>query len=73
MTKTKVSSRYYPYGEKAAHLTGYIKTITAEQLKKAKDGQYSDTSKIGIAGLENVYEDKAARHDRLENLRPANR
>ncbi|QQD82459.1 penicillin-binding transpeptidase domain-containing protein [Bacillus siamensis] len=58
VTKTKVSSRYYPYGEKAAHLTGYIKTITAEQLKKAKEGQYSDTSKIGTAGLENVYEDK---------------
>ncbi|MCY8464099.1 penicillin-binding transpeptidase domain-containing protein [Bacillus atrophaeus] len=58
VTKTSVRSRYYPYGEKTAHLTGYIKAITAEELKKKKDGEYSDTSKIGIAGLENVYEDK---------------
>ncbi|MGF7536018.1 penicillin-binding transpeptidase domain-containing protein [Bacillus mexicanus] len=58
VTRTNVSSRYYPYGEKSAHLTGYVRAITAEELKKKKDGTYSDTSKIGIAGLENVYEDK---------------
>ncbi|QIW78747.1 penicillin-binding protein 3 [Bacillus tequilensis] len=58
VTRTNVSSRYYPYGEKTAHLTGYVRAITAEELKKQKDGTYSDTSNIGIAGLENVYEDK---------------
>lgn len=58
VTRTNVSSRYYPYGEKTAHLTGYVRAITAEELKKKKEGTYSDTSNIGIAGLENVYEDK---------------
>ncbi|MHC3395306.1 penicillin-binding protein 3 [Bacillus subtilis] len=58
VTRTNVSSRYYPYGVKTAHLTGYVRAITAEELKKKKEGTYSDTSNIGIAGLENVYEDK---------------
>lgn len=39
-------------------MTGYVRAITAEELKKKKEGTYSDTSNIGIAGLENVYEGK---------------
>ena len=29
--------RSYPYGEKAAHLTGYIGAITAEELEALKN------------------------------------
>lgn len=54
--KTKL--RVYPFGEAAAHLTGYIGEITAEQLEKLKDKGYASGDLIGKAGLEQVYEDQ---------------
>ncbi|TXC91550.1 penicillin-binding transpeptidase domain-containing protein [Metabacillus litoralis] len=56
--KRDVEARSYPLGEAAAHLTGYIGSITAEELKEFKDKGYSDQSKIGKAGLEQIYEEK---------------
>ena len=53
--KQDTQSRYYPYGEKAAHLTGYIRPITEEELKQNKEG-YSEHSLLGIVGLEHIYE-----------------
>lgn len=53
--KQDTQSRYYPFGEKAAHLTGYIRPITEEELKQDK-GSYSEHSLMGIVGLEHVYE-----------------
>ncbi|NPC92310.1 penicillin-binding transpeptidase domain-containing protein [Bacillus sp. WMMC1349] len=53
--KQEVVSRYYPYKEKAAHLTGYIRPITKEELKQNKEN-YSDHSLLGIVGLEHIYE-----------------
>ncbi|WP_225983686.1 MULTISPECIES: penicillin-binding transpeptidase domain-containing protein [Bacillaceae] len=50
--------REYPYGESAAHLTGYVGTITAEELEKNKDKGYSNDSIIGKRGLEQLLEDK---------------
>ncbi|MCY8405619.1 penicillin-binding transpeptidase domain-containing protein [Bacillus sonorensis] len=55
--KQDTTSRFYPYGEKAAHLTGYIRPITEEELKQNKDN-YSQTSLLGIVGLEHIYEKK---------------
>jgi penicillin-binding protein len=49
-------ARIYPLGVKAAHLTGYIQTINAEELEKHKDQEYSENSLIGKAGLEKTYE-----------------
>lgn len=49
--------RSYPYGEKAAHLTGYIGAITAEELEALKnEGDYRDTSVVGKGGLEKVFD-----------------
>lgn len=51
-------ARVYPLKEKAAHLIGYIGTVTAEELKKLEDKEYSQHSKIGKTGLEEIYEEK---------------
>ena len=48
--------REYPYKESAAHLTGYVGTITAEELEKHKDKGYSASSVIGKRGLEELLE-----------------
>lgn len=56
--KRDSASRVYPLGESAAHLTGYIGSITAEEFEKLKDKGYSSSSIVGKAGLEEVYEDR---------------
>ncbi|MDG0812649.1 penicillin-binding transpeptidase domain-containing protein [Cohnella rhizosphaerae] len=50
--------REYPLGEAAAHLTGYVGEINAEQLERLKDKGYKSGDVIGKAGLEQVLEDK---------------
>lgn len=50
--------RSYPYAEKAAHITGYIQSITAEELEKHEDEGYTSTSLIGKTGIEKVYEEQ---------------
>lgn len=56
--KKEVESRYYPLGESAAHLIGYVQTISAEQLEKLKEKGYTRSSKIGRVGLEQVFEER---------------
>jgi len=51
----EVDGRIYPGGEALGRLVGYISTVTADDLKNNKRGIYS-TSKIGKAGLEQIYE-----------------
>lgn len=53
----KTSARVYPYAQKAAHLTGYIHPISAEELEANKDKGYSEADWIGETGLEAIYED----------------
>ncbi|MET3576226.1 penicillin-binding transpeptidase domain-containing protein [Bhargavaea ullalensis] len=50
--------RVYPYGPAAAHLTGYIGSISAEQLEKLKDKGYTETDQVGRRGLESILEDR---------------
>jgi len=53
----ETKARHYPLGEKAAHLTGYIGNITAEELEQLDDAeQYSETDVIGKNGLEKIFE-----------------
>ncbi|NBK96687.1 MAG: penicillin-binding transpeptidase domain-containing protein [Erysipelotrichia bacterium] len=59
----KEEGRSYPYGEKCAHLTGYVQSITAEELEKYKDKGYTETSLIGKTGAEKVYEEKLRASD----------
>mgnify|MGYP000204179612 FL=1 len=54
ISSTKV--RYYPLGEAASQLTGYVQTITKEELEKNEG--YTSTSLIGKSGLEQKYEEK---------------
>ena len=65
----KISSskaRVYPLGEAAAHLTGYVQGITAEELEKKADKGYTSTSVIGKSGLESIYEDRLKGTDGIE-------
>lgn len=48
--------RFYPYGEKAAQLTGYVQNITAEELEERRGQGYNRNSSIGKAGAERIYE-----------------
>ncbi len=52
------AARVYPLGEKAAHLTGYVQSINADELAKLEDKNYNKNSIIGKNGLEKIYEDK---------------
>ncbi|MFC0330578.1 penicillin-binding transpeptidase domain-containing protein [Paenibacillus sepulcri] len=52
----KKTVRAYPYGAAAAHLTGYIAEISAEQLEQNKDQGYKTGDLIGKSGLEQVFE-----------------
>lgn len=48
--------RSYPLGEAAAHLIGYVRQTTAEDLEKDTEGYYSAQDWIGKAGLEQSME-----------------
>ena len=52
------TDRIYPYKEATSHITGYISSITAEELKNMKDKGYTSSSVIGKTGLEKQYEDR---------------
>lgn len=52
ITSTKIRS--YSLGEAASQLTGYVQTITKEELEKNEG--YTSTSLIGKTGLEQKYE-----------------
>ncbi|KZE64206.1 hypothetical protein AWM68_13975 [Fictibacillus phosphorivorans] len=54
----KKLTRLYPLKEAAAHLTGYIAPISAEDLEKLEGKGYSSQDWIGKAGLEQVYEEQ---------------
>lgn len=56
MINTGIESRYYPLGEAAAHLIGYVQNINAEQLKELAGEGYTQHSVIGRVGLEQVFE-----------------
>ena len=63
---TSASSRVYPLGEIAAHLTGYIRTITAEELEENRGKGYNSNSLIGKTGLEKQYEERLKGKDGVE-------
>ena len=50
-------ARIYPLAAKAAHLTGYVQVINAEEFEKHKDEEYTENSLIGKSGLEKAYEE----------------
>jgi len=63
---TDQTVRYYPLGEKASHLIGYIQSINAEELEVLRDQGYSLSSVLGKAGIEKLYEDQLRAVDGCE-------
>lgn len=54
----QVAMREYPYEEALGHLSGYIGSITAEQLEERKDEGYATGDQIGRQGLERTFEEQ---------------
>ena len=48
--------RVYHYGDLAAHLIGYLGTISKRELMNSEEGEYSGRDKIGKMGLEKLRE-----------------
>ncbi len=48
--------RYYPQGKELAHILGYTREITAEQLEKKKAERYRLGDVTGQMGVEKAYE-----------------
>ncbi|OUL19986.1 penicillin-binding protein 2 [Nostoc sp. RF31YmG] len=48
--------RYYPHGAVLAHVLGYTRELTAEQLKDRKEEGYRLGDVIGQMGIEKAYE-----------------
>ncbi|MCI6692580.1 MAG: penicillin-binding transpeptidase domain-containing protein [Clostridium sp.] len=65
LLKEKIGRIYYG-GEAFGRLIGYIGSITAEELEANSARGYNDTSLIGKAGLEQVYEDTLRGEDAAE-------
>ncbi|MFX3625289.1 MAG: penicillin-binding transpeptidase domain-containing protein [Ectobacillus sp.] len=57
----QIPMRTYPLKEAAAHLTGYIREVSAEDLKKLKGYKPGDV--VGKAGMEQVYENELRGED----------
>lgn len=51
-----VEIREYPYAQATAHLTGYVQSVTAEDLQKHEGEGYTSDSLIGRSGIESLYE-----------------
>jgi penicillin-binding protein 3 len=54
----KSETRIYPLKEAAAHLTGYIGPVSADDLKRLKGKGYTAQDWVGKAGFEQVYEEQ---------------
>lgn len=48
--------REYPLGEAAAHLVGYVQSVTAEDLEEHPGEGYTASSVIGRSGMEGLFE-----------------
>lgn len=48
--------RYYPMGERMAHVIGYVGRIDEEELRRVDQTNYKGSTHIGKNGLESYYE-----------------
>ncbi len=51
-----VEVREYPLGKAAAHLVGYVQSVTAEDLEEHAGESYTANSVIGRSGMEGLFE-----------------
>lgn len=54
----QTTGRIYPLGEAAAHVVGYVRKITAEELEEKDPERYTANDMIGSTGLERRFEDE---------------
>ncbi|MGM8216381.1 penicillin-binding transpeptidase domain-containing protein [Bacillaceae bacterium W0354] len=66
VTSRIVIDRIYPYGEKTAHLVGYIGAINQEELETLEEEGYTATDRIGKRGLEQLFEKQLKGEDGVE-------
>ena len=66
---TNTYLRYYPHGDLAAQVLGYVNEISAPQLKLLQRKGYSAGDKIGEAGVEGSYDSYLRGHAGLAQLR----
>jgi penicillin-binding protein 2 len=66
---TNTYVRYYPHGDLAAQVLGYVNEISASQLKQLQRKGYSAGDKIGEAGVEASYDSYLRGHGGLAQLR----
>jgi penicillin-binding protein 2 len=50
--------RYYPYGDLAAHVVGYVGRINEQEMKTLPVAEYRGTDHIGKNGIEKTYENQ---------------
>ncbi len=50
--------RYYPYGELASHVVGYVGRINERELKTLPVAEYRGTHHVGKIGIEKTYEEQ---------------
>lgn len=50
--------RYYPYGDLASHVIGYVGRINEQELKSLPTAEYRGTDFIGKNGIEKNYENE---------------
>lgn len=63
---TDVEIRSYRLGKAAAHLIGYVQSVTAEDLEKHPGEGYHSNSVIGRTGMEGLYEKELKGKDGCE-------
>ncbi len=49
--------RYYPYGETASHVIGYIGTVGSNEYMALDHDRFGMDSKVGRAGIEKVFDE----------------
>jgi cell division protein FtsI/penicillin-binding protein 2 len=63
-TTSAKAVRVYPYGASAAHLTGYVGDVNAEELKENEG--YKEGDQIGKRGLEQLFEKELRETDGVQ-------
>ncbi|GIO28882.1 MULTISPECIES: penicillin-binding transpeptidase domain-containing protein [Paenibacillus] len=63
VAKRNKSARIYPYGEAAAHLTGYVRQVTAQDIERHPEQRLDSTDVIGKAGMEQIYDKRLRGRD----------
>lgn len=58
-----IEVREYPLGEAAAHLVGYVQSVTAEDLEEHAGEGYTSGSVIGRSGMEGLFESELKGHN----------